>query len=43
MIGVCFECLVQIDGKPYQQACLVPVRHDMQVRRQCIVQDEAWS
>jgi len=42
MMGVCFECLVEIDGKPYQRACLVPLAHGMRIRRQCIVQEEAW-
>lgn len=34
MMGVCFECLVQIDGQPNRQACLVTVREGMQVRTQ---------
>jgi len=34
MMGVCFECLMEIDGQPSSQACLVPVRDGMQVRRQ---------
>jgi predicted molibdopterin-dependent oxidoreductase YjgC len=34
MIGVCFECLVEIDGRPSRQACLTPVRVGMTVRRQ---------
>ena len=34
MMGVCFECLVEIDGIPNRQACLVPVRDGMVVRRQ---------
>jgi len=32
MMGVCFECLVEIDGEPDRQACLTPVRADMHVR-----------
>jgi predicted molibdopterin-dependent oxidoreductase YjgC len=43
MIGVCFECLVEIDGRPYQRACLTPLCAGMRIRRQNIVQDEAWS
>lgn len=31
MMGVCFECLVNIDGKANQQACLVPVENGMTV------------
>lgn len=34
MIGNCFECLVEIDGEPNQQACRVSVREGMQVRTQ---------
>jgi D-hydroxyproline dehydrogenase subunit gamma len=30
-MGVCFECLVTIDGEPNRQACLVPVRSGMRV------------
>lgn len=34
LMGVCFECLVEIDGVPNRQACLVPVAEGMVVRRQ---------
>lgn len=34
MIGNCFDCLVEIDGVPNRQGCLVPVRDGMRVRRQ---------
>lgn len=34
MMGVCFECLVTIDGRPNQQGCLVPVRAGMRIERQ---------
>lgn len=34
MMGVCFECLVEIDGRPNQQACMTRVREGMRVRRQ---------
>ncbi len=34
MMGVCFECLMEIDGIGNRQACLTPVAADMQVRRQ---------
>ncbi len=34
MIGNCFECRVEIDGQPNQQACLQRVRAGMRVRRQ---------
>ncbi|WP_028033943.1 (2Fe-2S)-binding protein [Chelativorans sp. J32] len=34
LMGVCFECLVEIDGIPNRQACMVKVLPDMRVRRQ---------
>ena len=34
MMGVCFECLVDIDGEPNRQACMTPVQDGMQVRTQ---------
>jgi predicted molibdopterin-dependent oxidoreductase YjgC len=34
MMGVCFECLVEIDGRPSRQSCLTQVRQGMTVRRQ---------
>jgi predicted molibdopterin-dependent oxidoreductase YjgC len=34
MMGVCFDCLVEIDGIPALQACLIAVRDGMVVRRQ---------
>lgn len=34
LMGVCYECLMEIDGVPNQRACLVPVKQDMRVRRQ---------
>ncbi|QCY09495.1 (2Fe-2S)-binding protein [Pseudomonas sp. MPC6] len=34
LMGVCFECLVEIDGVPNCQACLVTVRAGMSVRSQ---------
>lgn len=33
MMGVCFECLVEIDGVPSMQACLTNVEDGMIVRR----------
>ncbi|MER1939703.1 MULTISPECIES: (2Fe-2S)-binding protein [unclassified Castellaniella] len=32
MMGVCFECLVEIDGQPNQQSCLVTVQEGMVVK-----------
>jgi predicted molibdopterin-dependent oxidoreductase YjgC len=34
MMGVCYECLAEIDGVGNQQSCLVEVRAGMQIRRQ---------
>ena len=34
MMGVCFECLVEIDGVGNRQACLIPIAEGMRVRRQ---------
>jgi predicted molibdopterin-dependent oxidoreductase YjgC len=33
-IGVCFDCLVEIDGCPDRRACLVPARPGLAVRTQ---------
>ena len=34
MMGVCFDCLVTIDGLPNQQACMLRVRDGMRIERQ---------
>lgn len=34
MMGACFECLVEIDGIPNQQACQTPVSEGMVVNIQ---------
>jgi len=34
MMGVCFECLIEIDGVPNQQGCLIPVVEGMRIDRQ---------
>ena len=31
-IGVCYDCLVEIDGESGQRACMVPLRDGMDVR-----------
>ena len=33
-MGVCFECLMEIDGIPNRQACMIPVVEGMAVKRQ---------
>jgi predicted molibdopterin-dependent oxidoreductase YjgC len=34
MMGICFDCLMVIDGEPDRQACMIPVRQGMTVARQ---------
>jgi hypothetical protein len=34
MMGVCFDCLAEIDGVPNRQSCLVEARPGMRIRRQ---------
>jgi hypothetical protein len=34
MMGVCFECLVRIDGVDNRQGCLVAAREGMKVETQ---------
>lgn len=34
MMGVCFDCLLEIDGEANRQGCMIEVRDGMQVRRQ---------
>ena len=34
MMGTCFECLVEIDGKQNRQGCQVPLVEGMDVRSQ---------
>jgi predicted molibdopterin-dependent oxidoreductase YjgC len=31
-IGVCFDCLLMVDGVPNQRACLTPARDGMALR-----------
>lgn len=40
MMGVCFECLVTIDGVGNRQGCLIPVRDGMAISTQ-VAQREA--
>ena len=35
MMGVCFECLMVIDGQPNRQACQIAVAEGMRIERQC--------
>ena len=34
MMGVCFDCLAEIDGVPNRQSCMVEARPGMHIRRQ---------
>jgi NADH dehydrogenase/NADH:ubiquinone oxidoreductase subunit G len=34
MMGICFDCLVEINGVPNQQACMTPVQDGMQIKLQ---------
>ena len=43
MMGVCFDCLMEIDGQANQQACQVIVSMDMRLRRQNAVYDSEAS
>ena len=33
-MGVCFECLVQVDGRPGVRACTTPIVEGMRVETQ---------
>ena len=33
-MGICYECLLEIDGEQNQQSCLITVKDGMHVRRQ---------
>jgi predicted molibdopterin-dependent oxidoreductase YjgC len=33
-MGVCHECLMEIDGIPDQQACIIEVKDGMRIKRQ---------
>ncbi len=34
MMGICFDCLAEIDGEANRQACMVPVAPGMRITRQ---------
>ncbi|MGD9614972.1 MAG: 2Fe-2S iron-sulfur cluster-binding protein [Alphaproteobacteria bacterium] len=34
LMGVCFDCLAEIDGVPNRQSCTVTVQPGMRIRRQ---------
>jgi predicted molibdopterin-dependent oxidoreductase YjgC len=39
MMGICFDCLVEIDGIANIQACMTEVRAGMRIRRQIGARD----
>lgn len=34
LMGVCFECMMEVDGEPNVQSCLVTVKEGLVVKRQ---------
>ena len=34
MMGICFDCVLIVDGMPNQQSCMLEVREGMQLERQ---------
>ena len=34
MMGVCYECMLEIDGNSSQQACMIQVSEGMDIKRQ---------
>jgi predicted molibdopterin-dependent oxidoreductase YjgC len=40
-IGVCYECLVEIDGAPGRRACMIEVQGGMRVASQDLLVSEA--
>jgi hypothetical protein len=34
MMGICFDCLAEIDGEPNRQSCMVTVKPGMRIHRQ---------
>jgi aerobic-type carbon monoxide dehydrogenase small subunit (CoxS/CutS family) len=38
-MGICFDCLVTVDGRPHLRACLTPAMPGMQVTTQ---DEAAW-
>lgn len=41
-MGVCFDCLVTIDGVPNRQACMVAVADGMRIEAQDGAREAAW-
>ena len=42
-IGICFDCLVVVDGKPNRQACLIAAQPGMVVRLQVGTAEETFE
>jgi len=43
LMGICFECLVEVDGLRDQRACQRKVRPGMRLRRQLLVSAESGA
>ncbi|MCK5424195.1 MAG: (2Fe-2S)-binding protein [Emcibacter sp.] len=43
MMGACFECIMEIDGVPNRQACLILVKEGMKIRRNKLVIGSDWA
>lgn len=43
LVGRCSDCLVVIDGRPNQRACVTPVRAGLEVATQRGLGEDAWS
>jgi hypothetical protein len=41
MMGVCFECLVRVDGIDGLQACMIPIRSGMRIETSMISPEAA--
>lgn len=39
LMGVCHECFMEINGQPYQQACMIPVEEGMRIKKQDFTHD----
>jgi predicted molibdopterin-dependent oxidoreductase YjgC len=42
-IGVCFDCLVTVDGTPNRRACRIPAQDGMQVTTQEGTGHDDWA
>ena len=40
LMGVCHECFMEINGRPYQQACMTLVQDGMTIKKQDFTDNE---